>query len=88
MLVLVILLFFSTNSAYGWSGYDSESGTSVEIDSGNLVREGETIEFFEYGNGYGSMNIRSMRSYGNHVEIEGFDHESGEIRTFEMDRHH
>jgi hypothetical protein len=68
-----------------WDGYDWDKGNSIEIEKGNLVREGETIDFYEYGRGYATMDIDSIDRYGNHMEIEGIDNETGETRTFEMD---
>ena len=30
-----------------WEGYDYETGNYVEIEKGNLVREGEEIEYYD-----------------------------------------
>ena len=86
MLALYIcLLVFCSTQVNAWSGCDQDSGTSIEIEKGNLVRDGETIDFYEYGKGYGTLDIDSVEKSGSHVEIEGTDNETGEIRTFEMD---
>ena len=69
-----------------WDGYDYESGSQVEIDKGNLVREGEEIEYYDYGSGeYRSGEVQDVQSSGSGAEVEVYDHESGEYRTFEMD---
>ena len=86
--MFVFIMFIMTlcsSNAFSWDGYDWGKGRYVEIEKGNLVREGETIDFYEYGNGYGSMDIDSINKSGSHVEIEGTDNETGENRTFEMD---
>ncbi len=84
-LIKLTLFSFIIQSSQAWDGYDWNKGKYVEIEKGNLVREGETIDFYEYGRGYGSMDIDSVESSGSHVEIEGTDNETGETRTFEMD---
>lgn len=73
-------------TALAWDGYDSESGSSVEIGEGNLVRPGENIEVYDYGNGeYRDVDVESIQRSGSSVEVEVYDHESGEYRTFEME---
>ena len=81
LLVLVIPCF-----TYAWDGYDSDAGTDVEIGQGNLVREGETIEYYDYSSGeYRNADVESINHYGGSVEVEVYDHDSGEYRTFEME---
>lgn len=76
-----ILLLISSN-AYSWDGYDYKNGSSIEIGKGNLVREGETIEVYDYGRGrYIDYDVTDFS--GNEIEVENPD--TGEIRTFEMD---
>lgn len=83
---LAVAILFSHN-AYAWDGYDYDKGGYVEIDSGNLVRGGEKIEFYDYDAGeyrYGTVeNIDS--SYGSSAKVEIYDHTSGEYRTFDME---
>lgn len=53
---------------------------------GNLVREGEEIEYYDYESGeYRYGDVESVESSGSGAEVEVYDHESGEYRTFEMD---
>jgi hypothetical protein len=78
-LLLVITMLPSTNA---WSGYDATSGGSVEIESGNLVREGETIDV--YDGEYKTMKVESINRFGGSVEIQGTD-DTGEQRVLEMD---
>lgn len=74
-------------SAFGWDGYDYETGTYIEISKGNHVRPGRTIEVYDYGDGrYKDFDVESIRQVGANVEIEVTDSETGEHRTFEMDR--
>ncbi|MGO6845940.1 DUF5334 family protein [Rhizobium ruizarguesonis] len=72
--------------ALAWDGVDSGSGGAVEIEKGNLVRSGETIEVYDLEAGeYRSVDVQSIQRSGGSVEFEVYDNDSGEYRTFEMD---
>ena len=87
LLILRSLAFLSVllvirQEALSWSGYDYAKGTFVEIESGNLVREGETIEVYDYDEGeYRDMEVEDIQ--GNELEVT--DSYTGESRTFDMD---
>lgn len=66
-----------------WSGTESGSGSSVEIDSGQLVRPGREIEYSKDGVSQ-TMDVDSIRRFGGSVEIDGTD-SSGNSVTLEMD---
>ncbi len=69
-----------------WDGYDYESGTSVEIEKGNLVRPGQEIEFYDYEKGeYRYGDVESIQRRGSSVDVEVYDQDMGETRTFEME---
>ena len=69
-----------------WDGYDYDTGASIEIGSGNLVRPGRDVEVYDYGTGeYIDVEVQSIRSYGSSTEVEVYDYSTGEYRTFEMD---
>ncbi len=83
----LIFLFLLCGSLFAWDGYDYETGSYVEIEKDNLVREGEEIEFYDYESGdYRYGEVQSIDSYGSSVEVEVYDYETGEYRTFDMDR--
>ncbi|PDS28028.1 hypothetical protein CO650_28590 [Rhizobium phaseoli] len=76
----------ATASCLAWDGVDSETGASVEIGKGNLVRSGETIEIFDQESGeYRDVDVQSIQRSGSSIEVEVYDSESGEYRTLEMD---
>ena len=78
--------FFNPVLSSGWDGTDSEDGSEVEIESGNLVREGEDIEYYDYTSGeYKDVEVESIESNGGTVEVEVYDYETGEYKTLEMD---
>lgn len=84
-MLLLGLLAIGVN-AYAWDGYDSEAGSDIEIEKGNLVRPGQEIEYFDYGSGeYKQADVESINRYGGSVEVEVYDSDSGEYRTFEME---
>jgi len=81
-----LIIFGLASQVYAWSGYDNESGSSVEIDKGNLVRPGETIDYYDTESGeYKTADVEAIQSYGVGTEVEIYDHDSGEYRTFSMD---
>jgi hypothetical protein len=80
------VIVFATMSAFAWEGYDYQEGDSIEIEEGNLVREGEEVEFYDYNSGeYRTGDVESIDRLGSSVEVEVYDHELGEYRTFEME---
>ena len=82
----ILVLLIITTSAFAWDGYDYDQGAYIEIDKGNLVRAGETIEIYDYNDGtYKDVDVESVNESGNSVEIEVYDPQSGEYRTFDME---
>lgn len=73
--------------ALAWEGYDYDKNSYVEINKGNLVREGSEIEIYDYGsNSYKNVEVQDVRSYGRSTTLEVYDSETGENRTLEMNR--
>ena len=84
-LALALVAAAPATGALAWDGTD-ENGNAIEIGRGELVRRGRDIEVFNYGTGqYSTYSVESIRRSGRSVEIEAFDNESGEYKTFEMD---
>lgn len=83
--VLVVALTLA-DAAHAWDGVDADTGGTVEIDKGNLVRPGLDIEVYDAdAGGYRDVEVQSIRRFGSSVEVEVYDSEAGEYRTFEMD---
>ncbi len=80
-LFLALALLSKSNA---WVGQDTTLGESAEIQSGNLVRDGETIEVDIDGETK-SIDVWSVERSGSRVEIQGTDTETGEEHTLEMD---
>jgi len=85
-IIVFVLLSICSSPAIAWEGYDQQTGNPVEIDSGNLVRRGETIDVFDMNDGkYHMVDVDNISRFGGSVNVEGYDWEKGEYRTFEMD---
>ena len=87
MRVTIFLLgFIFTSTAIAWDGYDWDSGSFVDIEPGNLVREGNTIEIYDWGTGeYNDVEVQSISPSGSGAEVEVYDWDTGEYRTLDMD---
>lgn len=85
LLALAAALCLFALPAAAWDGYDWDNNSDVTIESGNLVRQGEEIEYYDWGDSeYKYGDVESINRYGSTVEIEVYDYEEGEYRTFEM----
>ena len=85
-MTLAIILTALSAGAIALDGYDYDSGSFVEIESGNLVRSGNDIEIYDYDDGqYHDVEVQDINRYGSTVEVEVYDYETGEYRTLEMD---
>jgi len=85
LMILILGMHFPA-IVFAWDGYDYDAGAYVEIDSGNTVRSGNDIEYYDHGTGeYKSGEVQSIESYGSSTEVEVYDYDSGEYRTFSMD---
>ena len=77
---------FVSASAYSWEGQDEETGEMVEIQKGNLVREGREIEVYDHETGeYHDVEVQNIERVGNSVEVEVYDYETGDTRYLEME---
>jgi len=86
ILLFVLICFFFPQQSISWDGYDYDKGTYIEIEKGNKVRTGETIEIYDYNAGeYKDVEVDSVNRNGRNLEIEVTDQKTGETRTFDMD---
>jgi len=79
------LLSLST-PCFSWEGQNITTGSQVEIESGNLIRDGEEIEVYDYDLGeYRTVEVNDISRFGSTVEVEVTDLETGEEHTLEME---
>ncbi len=84
--LIALLISLAPFTAIAWDGYDYDKGSYVEIDKGNLVREGQDIEIYDYGTGeYKDVEVQSITGSGSGAEVEVYDYDTGEYRTLDMD---
>jgi hypothetical protein len=86
ILLLFCCFFLKTNSCFAWNGYENYSGEQIEIGSGNLVREGEVIKFYDWGSQEDrNAEVRSVDYLFNTTRLEIYDFVDEKIRVFDMD---
>jgi len=84
--VIVVMFFIGINNCFAWVGYDQNSNEKMEIGSGNLVREGETIKFYDWKNEEDrSGEVRVIEYLFNSTKLEIYDLIDNEIRIFDME---
>lgn len=61
LILSLAAVIIMSSSVFAWDGYDYENAVYIEIGKGNLVRNGETIEIYDYGEGeYKEVEIESI----------------------------
>ena len=89
LLISSFLLLISTAStSLAWDGVDMKRNSTIEIQSGNLVREGSFIDFFDSSDGnYHAAKVLTTNSVSNGTEIVIEDMtENHKERTFIMNQ--
>jgi len=84
---LTFSLFFLNfaKKAQAWSGYDYETKTEIDIGQGNLVREGNFIEFYDSkDDNFHSAKINFMQLSAGGVEVSVIDLDTKKERNFIM----
>ncbi len=85
LLVAIAALTLSSSQAMAWDGYDWDTNSDITIESGNLVRQGQEIEYYDWSESeYKYGDVERIDRIGNTVEVEIYDYQEGEYRTFEM----
>jgi hypothetical protein len=81
----VIAIFLPVSSSFAWGGFDFDSKTSIEIEEGNLVREGLVIQFYDYQlDRYHAGKILFIDSVADGTRIQLKDLDANQERTFIM----
>lgn len=83
--VFSAIFLSSLSHSYSWSGYDYENKTEIEISTGNLVREGLTIQFYNSKDDkFHSGKVMYMESVPGGTRIQINDSDSKQERIFIM----
>ena len=82
---IFIIFYLLSNSAFAWSGFDYENQTSIDIGSGNLVREGNIIDFYQQKtNELLSAKVLNISYFGNSTELTLQDINTNQKRVVMM----
>lgn len=68
-------IFLGTNNCLAWDGIDPKNNSSIEIEAGNLVREGSIIDFYDTADGNyhtGKVLIMNSAVHATELTIEDF----------------
>jgi len=66
----ILGIFTASNSCLAWDGIDPKKNSSVEIEAGNLVREGAIIDFYDSADGnYHTGKVVLMNASSNATEL-------------------
>lgn len=81
-----IAMLMVPGAAKSWDGQDQDTGESVTIDAGELVRSGNSIDIYDSSDGsYHNVDVNDITRTGGGVELDIYDNDTGEDRTLEMD---
>ncbi len=84
-LFIATLFFCGTKACLAWDGYDYDNKTAIEIETGNLVREGLVIQFYDSkANDYHAAKVLFMESDAGGTRIQLQDLDSQKERVFIM----
>ena len=85
-LLTSILMLFCPEPSLSWSGYDYEFNSEIEIGSGNLVRDGEVITFYDWeAQENRKAEVIEIEYSRNSTRLEIFDLTEQKSRIFEME---
>jgi hypothetical protein len=85
-IIVAFCFFLNIGNSFAWTGYDYFNGSEIEINSGNLVREGETIKFYDWDSEEDrNAEVRSVDYLFNSTRLEIYDYIEQKVRIFDMD---
>ena len=77
-----IFLLTISSTANAWDGYDYNTGSYIEIESGNTVRAGNDIEIYDYNDGsYHDVEVQGFIN----DDLEVYDYNTDSYRDLDMD---
>lgn len=85
-IISFFVILFNSQTSFAWTGYDHADGSEIEISSGNLVREGEEIRFYDWKSEEDRLaQVRTVDGLLSGVRLEIYDYSAKEIRIFDME---
>jgi len=84
--VLALYSVLNISDCFAWTGYDNFDGSEIEISSGNLVREGEAIKFYDWNSEEDrNAEVMSVDYLFGITRVEIYDFVAQKVRIFDMD---
>ncbi len=84
-LATVAVFLLALKPAFAWTGYDYDNKTQIEIEEGNLVREGLVIQFYDSKlDNYRTVKVLFMESIAGGTRLQVKDLDTKEERTLIM----
>ena len=84
--IVMAMLYIGINNCFAWTGYDQDSDKRIEIGSGNFIREGEVIEFYDWENQEErSGEVMALEYLFNSTRLEIYDIVDSKAYVFDMD---
>ncbi|MBM3589970.1 MAG: hypothetical protein FJX30_01140 [Alphaproteobacteria bacterium] len=85
VLIILVLILAGYSEAKAWSGYDYDCKTEIDIGSGNLVREGNLIQFYDSkDDNFHTARVQFVQSVAGGTEVNVIDLDTKKERFFLM----
>lgn len=85
--IAVIILSMLMGPAFAWDGQDADLGTNIMISSRDQATPGNEIIYYDYSKEeYRTAEVTSVFGFSGTVQVEVYDIDSGQNRTFQMEK--
>ena len=87
-LIIILILIFPL-SVFSWDGFDYDTGNYIEIDDSDIpsIARGTVLQIYDNeDSNHHTVEIMAIVKTVDETNIEAFDQDTGEYRTFEMER--
>ena len=87
---IIILILIFPLSVFSWDGMDYDTGNYIEIDDSDIpsIAPGAIIQIYDNEDSdYHTLEIMSILKAIDETNIEVFDQDTEEYRTFEMEKY-
>ena len=84
-LLFILINIMLSRVCFAWNGYDYQNNAAIEIESGNLVREGSIIKIYDWKKDeYHNVEIKMIDGNFSGTKMEVYDFDDKKIRFLEM----
>ena len=83
----VIILSLLVTPTFAWDGQEADLGTNIMISSRDQATPGNEIIYYDYNKEeYRTAEVTSVFGFNQTIQVEVYDVDSGQNRTFEMEK--